>query len=75
MAKAENNTLNEVRGHTPAMAVLLVVSARGQGEAVELAAGLVWRFAIPETPIVRTPARDTAPEGAPAPTGGEQAPG
>ncbi len=50
-------------------------SARGQGEAVELAAGLVWRFAIPETPIVRTPARDTAPEGAPAPTGGEQAPG
>jgi PPM family protein phosphatase len=50
-------------------------SARGQGEAVELAAGLVWRFALPETPAVRLPARDTAPESAPAPAAGEQAPG
>ena len=49
--------------------------AQGQGEAVSLAAGLVWRFALPETPAVRPPARDTAPESAPAPAGEEQAPG
>jgi PPM family protein phosphatase len=48
---------------------------RGQGEAVAIAAGLVWRFGLPETPVVRAPARDTAPEGAPAPQAGEQAPG
>jgi protein phosphatase len=48
---------------------------RGQGEAVAIAAGLVWRFGLPETPVVRVPARDTAPEGAPAPQAGEQAPG
>ncbi|HSI30377.1 MAG TPA: Stp1/IreP family PP2C-type Ser/Thr phosphatase [Miltoncostaeaceae bacterium] len=49
--------------------------AQGQGEAVSLAAGLVWRFALPETPAVRPPAPDTAPESAPAPAGAEQAPG
>jgi protein phosphatase len=48
--------------------------AQGQGEAVGAAAGLVWRFALPETPAVRTPARDTAPETPPAP-GQEQSPG
>jgi protein phosphatase len=48
---------------------------RGQGEAVAIAAGLVWRFGLPETPAVRAPARDTAPERAPAPDAGEQAPG
>jgi serine/threonine protein phosphatase PrpC len=53
----------------------LSAGAQGQGEAVTLAAGLVWRFALPETPAVRPPARDTAPESAPAPAGGEQAPG
>ncbi len=49
--------------------------AQGQGEAVSLAAGLVWRFALPETPAVRPPARDTAPQSAPAPAGEEPAPG
>ncbi|HEX2506877.1 MAG TPA: Stp1/IreP family PP2C-type Ser/Thr phosphatase [Miltoncostaeaceae bacterium] len=49
--------------------------AQGQGEAVGDAAGLVWRYALPETPAVRTPARDTAPERPPAPAGQEQSPG
>ena len=42
---------------------------------MSLAAGLVWRFGLPETPAVRPPAPDTAPESAPAPAGAEQAPG
>jgi PPM family protein phosphatase len=46
-------------------------SARGQGEAVELAAGLVWRFGLPETPAVREP----QPERAPAPAAPEATPG
>src|SRR5262245_31338535 len=49
--------------------------AQGQGEAVGDAAGLVWRYALPETPAVRTPARDTSPERPPAPAGPEQSPG
>ncbi len=49
--------------------------AQGQGEAVELAAGLVWRFGLPQTPVVRLPARDTAPERAPAPATPEPTPG
>jgi hypothetical protein len=49
--------------------------AQGQGEAVGDAAGLVWRYALPETPAVRTPARDTAPESPPAPAGEEPSPG
>jgi PPM family protein phosphatase len=49
--------------------------AQGQGEAVGLAAELVWRFALPETPAVRPPERDAAPERAPAPEAPEQAPG
>jgi protein phosphatase len=49
--------------------------AQGQGEAVEEAAGLVWRFGLPQTPVVRLPPRDTAPERAPAPATPEQTPG
>jgi serine/threonine protein phosphatase PrpC len=30
-------------------------TARGQGEAVELAAGLVWRFGLPEPPTIAAP--------------------
>jgi protein phosphatase len=61
-----------VRGSDPGA---LDAAARGQGEAVELAAGLVWRFGVPETPVVRLPPRDTAPERAPAPATPEQTPG
>lgn len=50
-------------------------SVRRQGRAVEVAAGLVWRFGLPEPPPIAVPARDTAPESAPAPEAGEQAPG
>ncbi|HSJ73475.1 MAG TPA: hypothetical protein VK904_04090, partial [Miltoncostaeaceae bacterium] len=49
--------------------------AQGKGEAVGLAAGLVWRFALPETPAVRPPAREPAPASPPAPEGQEQSPG
>jgi hypothetical protein len=53
----------------------LSAGAQGQGEAVEEAAGLVWRFGLPQTPVVRLPPRDTAPERAPAPATPEQTPG
>jgi PPM family protein phosphatase len=45
-------------------------TARGQGEAVELAAGLVWRYGLPAVPAVRAP----APAPAPAPPTPEAAP-
>ena len=50
-------------------------SARGQGEAVELAAGLVWRYGLPQTPAVRVPPREAGPRRAPAPPTAEPAPG
>jgi protein phosphatase len=46
-------------------------SARGQGEAVALTAGLVWRFGLPQTPAVREP----PPERPPAPAAPEASPG
>lgn len=49
-------------------------TARGQGEAVELAAGLVWRFGLPETPTVRVPPREVQPERTPAPPTPEATP-
>ncbi|HVG99121.1 MAG TPA: Stp1/IreP family PP2C-type Ser/Thr phosphatase [Miltoncostaeaceae bacterium] len=53
----------------------LDANARGQGEAVELAAGLVWRFGLPQTPAIRVPPPDTAPERPPAPATAEPTPG
>jgi protein phosphatase len=50
-------------------------SARGQGEAVELAAGLVWLYGLPQTPAVRVPPREAGPRRAPAPPTAEPAPG
>ncbi len=44
-------------------------SARGQGEAVELAAGLVWRFGVTQPPVIQAP---EPPAPTPTPT---EAPG
>ena len=47
-------------------------TSRGQGEAVVLAAGLVWRFGLDEAPDVSAP---PAPETPPTPTTPETTPG
>jgi protein phosphatase len=41
-------------------------SARGQGEAVELAAGLVWRLGVDQPPVIERPEPVTPPRSGPA---------
>ena len=50
-------------------------TVRGQGEAVELAARLVWTYGVTQPPVIEAPPATTAPATTPAPTTPETAPG
>lgn len=50
-------------------------TVHGQGEAVVLAAGLVWRFGLDEVPAVAAPAAPASPQQTPTPGTPETTPG